>query len=358
MKIGEELFSPLSEIDMEDIRKMTGVDIHSKKLKLIEQVKLLASYVVMQCIGLREITDNSHLYGFLVDISTSQLSKVNSSRDYTAFVLVFYALLCHPSNYRKYWRLRRFLGKKILGIDSTYISLHHMLKLLKNECPLSEKESKGIKIHLAALLGPMVQPLSAIVTPGNVHDSVKFDELLTDVSLFEKLEELILVIDKGYTDYDRYRKLAERGVLFVVQLKKNANYEILSSVEYENYTEEIIILDGMNLRLVKYRDKREWMFLTNISTEELTADDIRDIYRLRWMIEIFFRKLKQAAKIEHLYSTTTNGVMIQIYSTLIAYTLINMYRIANNILYLSMEKMAKWLKHAFNNSADLIIDPG
>ena len=57
---------------------MTGVDIHSKKLKLIEQVKLLASYVVMQCIGLREITDNFHLYGFLVDISTSQLSKVNS----------------------------------------------------------------------------------------------------------------------------------------------------------------------------------------------------------------------------------------------------------------------------------------
>lgn len=358
MKIGEELFSPLSEIGMDDICKMTGVDIHSKKLKLVEHVKLLVSFVVLQCSGERELIDNSDLYDFLVKISVSQLSKVNNSRDYTAFVLVFYALLCHPSNYRKYWTLRRFLGRKILGIDSTYISLHNMLKLPKGECPLSEKESKGIKIHLAALLGTIVQPLSAIVTPSNVHDSVEFDELLSDVSLFEKLEELILVIDKGYTDYDRYRKLADRGVLFVVQLKKNADYEVLSSVEYENYTEEVIILDGMNLRLVKYRDEREWMFLTNISIAELSGEDIRDIYRLRWMIEIFFRKLKQAAKIKHLISTTTNGVIIQVYSTLIAYTLINMYRITNNILYLSMEKMAKRLKHEFNNSNDLIIDPG
>lgn len=358
MQLGEELFNPLSEIGIEDICKMTGVDIHSKKLKLIEHVKLLVSFVVLQCSGERELIENSDLYDFLMDISLSQLSKVNNSRDYTAFVLVFYALLCHPSNYRKYWKLRWFLGKKILGIDSTYISLHEILKLPKDERPLSEKEHNGIKIHLAALLGTMVQPLSAIVTPSNVHDSVEFDELLSDVSLFEKLEELILVVDKGYTDYDRYRKLAERGILFVVQLKKNADYKVLSSIEHGNYTEEIILLDGMKLRLVKYRDEREWMFLTNISAEELTADDIRYIYRLRWMIEIFFRKLKQAAKIKHLISKTANGVMIQVYSTLIAYTLINLYRIANNILYLSMEKMAKRLKHEFNNSADLIIDPG
>jgi len=67
--------------------------------------------------------------------------------------------------------------------------------------------------------------------------------------------------------------------------------------------------------------------------------------------------LKQAAKIKHLISKTANGVMIQVYSTLIAYTLINMYRIANNILHLSMEKIAIRLKHAFPKTVDLT-DPG
>ena len=357
MKNCEGLFHPLLEIGMEDICKLTGVDIHSKKLKLIEQVKILASYVVLRCRSSRELTDNLYVYDFLVDISASQLSKVNNSRDYSVFVMVFYALLCHPSNYREQWRIRRYLGKKILGIDSTQISLKQMLRLPEGVYPLRAKERKGIKIHVAALLGAMVQPLSAIVTPSNVHDSVEFDELLTDVGLFEKLDELILVIDRGYTDYDRYRQLGERGILFVVQLKKNADYEVLSSVEYKNYTEEVIILDGMNLRLLKYKDEREWMFLTNISTGDLSAEDIRDIYRLRWMIEIFFRKLKHVATIKHLYSTTANGVLIQVYSTLIAYTLINMYRITNNICNVSMEKMAMNLKHTFDKPVDLI-DPG
>jgi len=45
MKIGEELFNPLSKIGMDDICKMTGVDIHSKKLKLIEHVKLLEGFL-------------------------------------------------------------------------------------------------------------------------------------------------------------------------------------------------------------------------------------------------------------------------------------------------------------------------
>lgn len=351
--MGEKLFEPLSEISIDEICKLTRVDIHSKKLKLIEQVKILASYVVLQCESAGELIENLDVYDFLVNISKSQLSKVNNNRDYTMFVMVFYALLCHPSNYRKQWKIRRFLGRKILGVDSTQIPLKQVLRLPEGVYPLRKEESKGIKIHLAALLGTMVQPLSAIVTPSNVHDSVMFDELLTDVDLFEKLDELILVIDRGYTDYDRYIKLTERGILFVVQLKKNADYEVLSSVEYENYTEEVIILDGMNLRLLKYKDERDWMFITNISTEDLPAEDIREIYRLRWMIEIFFRKLKHAAKIKHLYSKTANGIITQVYATLIAYTLVNMYRITNNICNLSMEKMARSLRHTFNENLDL-----
>ena len=65
MKNCEGLFHPLLEIGMEDICKLTGVDIHSKKLKLIEQVKILASYVVLRCRSSRELTDNLYVYDFL-----------------------------------------------------------------------------------------------------------------------------------------------------------------------------------------------------------------------------------------------------------------------------------------------------
>jgi IS4 transposase len=38
-------------------------------------------------------------------------------------------------------------------------------------------------------------------------------------------------------------------------------------------------------------DGTDWIFITNIPAETLSSDDIREIYRMRWMIDIFFREL-------------------------------------------------------------------
>jgi transposase len=114
------------------------------------------------------------------------------------------------------------------------------------EFPLTEKESKGIKIHLGALLGTLVQPISGTVAPDNVNDSTEFDNLLRDIASVERLEDIILVFDKGYTNYERYNSFLIRRVLFVAPLKKNAKFEILSSIDYTNYAEHRILLDGMN----------------------------------------------------------------------------------------------------------------
>jgi len=357
MKVSEKLFKILEESDVKKIGTETHVDEFSKKLKLIEHVKLLVAYVLLQFESLGDLCEHADKYDELIKISKSQMSKINSTRDYTAFAHVFYNLLCHRSCFRKYWQIRRFVGKKILGIDSTTIAVGKPLEVPNGQEPLGEKESKGIKIHLAALMGALVQPISAIVTPSNFHDDVKFDDLLEDVSLFEHLKDLILVFDKGYTNYDRYRKFVDNGILFVARLKKNAKYTILSSVDYKYCTEEKILLDGMELRLIKYKDAdgTDWIFITNIPAKTLSSDDIRDIYKMRWMIEIFFRELKLSAKIEHLYSKNVNGVMIQIYATLIAFTLVNMLLIEYDF-WKSVSKGAEMIRHIFNRPVEIFLD--
>lgn len=149
----DKLFRPLSEIGIEEIAEEMQVDLHSKKLKLHEHVKLLVAYVLCPFESLNELCEDAKAYENLMPISSGQLSKVNTDRTYAAFALVFYALLCHRTNYRKYWKMRVLLGKKILGLDSTHISLKHLLRLPVGEAPLLDKEKRGMKIHLAALLG-------------------------------------------------------------------------------------------------------------------------------------------------------------------------------------------------------------
>ena len=55
---------------------------------------------------------------------------------------------------------------------------------------------------------------------------------------------------------------------------------------------------------------------------DLRANDIRDLYKRRWDIELFFKFIKQNLKLKKFFGTTHNAVKSQIYCALIAYLLV------------------------------------
>lgn len=55
------------------------------------------------------------------------------------------------------------------------------------------------------------------------------------------------------------------------------------------------------------------------------AELIAEAYRLRWLIELFFRMMKQLLGCRHLLSTKPGGVEIQMYLAIIACLLILIY---------------------------------
>ena len=54
-----------------------------------------------------------------------------------------------------------------------------------------------------------------------------------------------------------------------------------------------------------------------VSNEEVT-----EIYQQRWQIECLWKFLKMHLKLDQLITKNTNGIVIQIYSTLIAYLIL------------------------------------
>ena len=56
------------------------------------------------------------------------------------------------------------------------------------------------------------------------------------------------------------------------------------------------------------------------------AQDIADLYKRRWAIELFFRWVKQTLKIRHFVGTSENAVRIQIAVALIAFVLLHLPR--------------------------------
>ena len=78
-----------------------------------------------------------------------------------------------------------------------------------------------------------------------------------------------------------------------------------------------------SFRLVRYHDEEddcEFTFLTN--AKQLSALDVANLYKKRWLIELFFKWLKQHLKIKKFWGTTENAVRIQISVAIITYCLV------------------------------------
>jgi len=77
------------------------------------------------------------------------------------------------------------------------------------------------------------------------------------------------------------------------------------------------------IRKVCYHDDeydRDYVFITNNS--ELTAQEIADVYKARWQVELFFKWIRQNLKIKTFWGTSKNAVFIQMWTALIVSLLI------------------------------------
>ena len=159
-----------------------------------------------------------------------------------------------------------------------------------------------------------------------------------------KLDEgSIALMDKGFNKYAYFKKLTDGKRYFVTRLKHNARYEVVQKNPTETHSDvikdELIFLNyrenricrTVKLRLITYLDpiKGEKLeFLTNLM--ETCAQTIAQLYKNRWVIEVFFKQLKQNFELKYFLSDSENGIRSQIWVALIA-----------NLIFTVIERMTK-----------------
>lgn len=108
---------------------------------------------------------------------------------------------------------------------------------------------------------------------------------------------------------------------------------------------------------VVYYDKgkdRILQFLTNII--EMTAEQIGQLYKMRWQIELLFKQLKQNFPLKYFLGDNENAIKIQIWCTLIANLLftIILKNIKRKISFTNLISFARQHLFSYNKLTDLI----
>ena len=274
------------------------------------------------------VTLNAHRFKFYrlglgKSVTRSNLSKANEVRE--ARIFKEYADRLIDIARRKRDGLKEFFVKnKVFAFDSTTISLclsvywwtkmHHT--------------KGGVKAHTLYDVKTDV-PAFVVVTEASVHDS----QVMGDIP-YEA--DAIYIFDRAYMDTAQLYAIALLKAFFVVREKHKMKFDIIEDKHYNNpatgiMADQIVRFSGSKtknkypeaIRRVIYYDSignRTFVFYTN--NTDLSAEDIAELYRNRWSVELFFKWLKQHLHVKEFYGTSENAVNIQIYSAIITYCLV------------------------------------
>jgi len=254
----------------------------------------------------------------------STLAYANAHRPWEIYQDLFQFLLPHLQGQLGLQgkSARQFcLPGKLLSLDSTMIDL-----CAKVFDWAKYKQTKGaVKIHLL-LDHDGCLPQFAVITDGKTSDI----ETARSLTL---APGTMLVVDRGYNDYEWFRRLGEQKVWFVTRLKEDASFVTVEkrAVEGDGVRgDEVISFTSharqgrdVYFRRIRFWDaehEREFVFLTNHL--DLPAAVIAELYRQRWQIEQFFRLLKQNLRVKTFVGTSANALKIQIWTALIALLLV------------------------------------
>lgn len=211
----------------------------------------------------------------------------------------------------------------VYALDSTTIDL------CLNLFPWARfRKNKGaVKAHtLLDLRGSI--PTWIEITEGKTHDVNALDNLPIEPGAY-------YVMDRGYVDYARLYRIDQQKAFFITRAKSNFAWRRLYSKKVDRATglicDQIIALDNYyaakdypdHFRRIKYNDHttdKTFVFITN--NFHLPALTIALLYKQRWMIELFFKWLKQHLRIKAFYGTSLNAVQSQIWIAVSVYLLV------------------------------------
>lgn len=291
------------------------------------------------CDGMRALEGKLNHLGMQNSPAKSTFGDGLRNRNNEFFREVYLMLIEHFKPFLSVSRLDNVSFEKLFLFDSTTISLFSEVMKGVGRNPKNEGKKKGgLKVHML-VDAHSTTPEFARISQAKSHDKNFIQYLCLP-------KHSMIVFDRAYNHYLQFARFTQNEISFVCRLKKNAVYQVIEETFSQTlndeqsgvFKEEHLHLTykeekaekNLCLRKVSFRDEkgRFYEFITN--NFEISREEVAYLYKLRWNIELLFKKLKQNFQLHYFYSESENGIKTQIWCTLIAQLLLMVLKAKSN----------------------------
>jgi putative transposase len=229
-------------------------------------------------------------------------------------------------------KLERF--KAVLALDTTVLKLHR--RLAKHFRGFKSQGTEAMaKVHVVHNLGRHDLERMAL-TSGRVGDRRR-------VVTGPQLRGTLSLFDLGYFSYDLLRRIKRSGGSFLCRLLPGINPLVLKvrrghgaripaeGVRLEGLRMEDGVLDvdalfgvGRNARVYRLVgiwdvERERWsLYVTNLPPGEYAPEELLQLYRLRWEVELLFKELRSAYRLDEIPTRKPATARCLIYAALLS----------------------------------------
>ena len=305
-----------------------GADRRVRRLDSKSQLVALLFGQLAGAVSLREIeaglaSHANRLYHLgAQEVARSTLADANAKRPAALYADLFAHMAGLAGRAH-----RRHLRDAVRILDATRIELSSLcggwLETLKGH--------RAIKLHIAYDPAAGI-PVRARITDQRINDIIPARTMPITAGM-------TYVFDLAYYDFTWWSQLDAQGCRFVTRLKTHTR---LAKLEQQAVPAGGPILsDGIGtlpprlsrsgpnpytdpVRQITVRIATGKVIRLVTNDLDAPAEEIADLYKQRWQIELFFKWLKQNLRIARFLGTSENAIRIQIFVALIAHLMLRM----------------------------------
>lgn len=344
----ERILSLLPEELLNELAVETEVNRYSKKLRGQVLFKLLIHCILTHKENsLRSMESAYESIGFslLNAGKKKQQVKYNSISDRLRTINPDFFEKIYHSCIATYGNVLRSQSRAMVRFDSTIVTLSS--KLLHSGYLLKGGDAKHVRqIKFTVGLGELPQTVQIYTEQKHTSENTALGKsVLSDLP---DGNNAIRIFDRGVTSRKVHDGLTEKKIPFISRINLKSKFlahgvnRLSAPIETTTlmiYSDQWIYLFSEGcikaahpircIKAIRKADGQEVNFVCNM--DDLSAQEVTELYKQRWDIEVFFKFLKQELNFSHLVNRSENGIKVMLYATLIAATLLLVYKKKNKL---------------------------